>query len=151
MIKLLISENEPGQAEELANKLDGMKEVEVVGYARDGLEVAQMAAQLTPDVALVHAELPGISGLDACQMAAIASPETACVILTDDGEADKEVLHQAMQAGARAVLPMATSAEMLENTVREMAKLKECKDRPEYELIIDPANMPGTIAATGGK
>ncbi len=151
MIKLLISENEPGQAEEIANKLDDMKEVEVVGYARDGLEVAQMMAQLSPDVALVHAELPGISGLDACQMAAIASPETACVILTDNSEEDNKALRQAMQAGARAVLPMTTSAEMLGNTVREIAKLKECKNRPEYELITDPAKMPVTIAVTGAK
>ena len=151
MIKLLISENEPGQAEELASKLGAIQEIEVVGYARDGLEVAQMVAQLSPDVALIHADLPGINGLDATQMAVMASPETACVVLTGNGTEGEKALQQAMQAGARAVLPVATSAETLENTVRQVAKLKECQNWPEYELVTNPAKMPMTVAVTGAK
>lgn len=151
MIRLLISENEPGQAQQLANKLGGGEELEVVGYARDGLEVAQMAAQLGPDVALIHADLPGMDGFEACQMAAMASPETACVILLDDGQPSEESQRRAMRAGARAVLPATASADKLGAVVREIAGLIECKQRAEYQLISDPTKMPVTIAVTGAK
>lgn len=151
MIRLLISENEPGQAQQLADKLGTSEEIEVLGYARDGLEVAQMTAQLSPDVALIHADLPGMDGFDACQMATLASPETACIILLDAAEPSEESKQRAMRAGARAALPAGVSAGKLGEIVRELATLKEYKQRSEYQLVTDPAKMPVTIAVTGAK
>ena len=113
MIRLLISENEPGQAQQLADKLGTSEEIEVLGYARDGLEVAQMTAQLSPDVALIHADLPGMDGFDACQMATLASPETACIVLLDAAEPSEESKQRAMRVGARAALPAGVSAGKL--------------------------------------
>ncbi len=151
MISLLISENQPGQAQQLADKLGDSEEIEIVGYARDGLEVAQITAQLRPDVALIHADLPGMNGFEACQMAAMASPETACVILLDSGQESPESQRRAMRAGARAVIVTTTAADKLAEIVREVAGLKECKQQSEYELISDPTKMPVTIAVTGAK
>ena len=47
MIRVLLSENTPGAADEIARKLAEADDIKVVGYARDGLEAAQMAAQLS--------------------------------------------------------------------------------------------------------
>jgi len=73
-IRVVLTEPQPGAADGLQARLAtgiqshgdadlGAHEselVKIVGYARDGLEAAQMATQLAPDVILVHEELPGM-------------------------------------------------------------------------------------------
>ena len=151
MIRLIISEIESGQGEALADRLAASEEIEVLGYARDGLEAAQMAVQLSPDVALIHADLPGLDGFEACQMVSVATPDTAVVILVEDGESVAQFQQRAMRAGARDILSTNVSAERLAEVVREVAVLKELKQQSEYQLISDPTRMPVTIAVTGAK
>jgi len=38
---------------------------EVVGEARDGLEVIELVRRLTPDVVFMDIKMPGMSGIDA--------------------------------------------------------------------------------------
>lgn len=151
MIKVLISENTPGEADELAGKLANADDVQVVGYARDGLEAAQMAVQLHPDVALIHTELTGMDGFEATQMATTAAPETACILLVPPGEDNEEMWRKAMRAGARGLTPADASPEKLLSTIKEVSSAKDYKDQREYQLITDPDKMPVTIAVTGAK
>ncbi len=151
MTSILISENTPGEADQIAQKLAGSDDIQVVGYARDGLETAQMAAQLRPDVALIHTGLAGMDGFQACQMAAMATAETACVLLAPPGEDNEDTWRRAMRAGARALLSTEVSADDLLSVVQEVGAVRERKDQREYQLVTDPSKMPVTIAITGAK
>jgi len=151
MIRLVISENTPGAADQLAQKLAAADDIQVVGYARDGLEAAQMAAQLRPDVVLIHTTMAGMDGFQACQMATLAAPETGCVLLTPSSDNSQDLWQKAMRAGARGVLPLEAGAEQILATVREVGSAKERKSQHEYQLITDPTKMPVTIAVTGAK
>ncbi len=151
MIRVLISENTPGAADQLAQKLASADDIQVVGYARDGLEAAQMAAQLGPDVALIHSAMDGMDGFQACQMATMAAPETGCVLLIPASENNQDTWQKAMRAGARGVLALEAGPEQLLATVREVGSTKEQKNGHEYQLVTDPTKMPVTIAVTGAK
>jgi len=53
LIRIVVTEAKPGDADVVRAGLTGA-EFEIVGYARDGLEGAQMALRLRPDVLVVH-------------------------------------------------------------------------------------------------
>lgn len=153
MIKVVISEVNPGAAEGLRNDLisqmNGQEEIRVVGYARDGLEVAQLASQLKPDIIFIDEDLPGVSGYEACGLAAAASPDTACVILADSDLNAARV--RGMRSGARAVLPREGATSQLGELVKELAKLSSVKKSDEFARVTDPARMPLSYAITAAK
>ncbi len=151
MIRVLLSENTPGAADEIARKLTEADDIKIVGYARDGLEAAQMTAQLNPDAALIYTDMSGMDGFQACRMASLAAPQTGCILIVPPGSDNQETWQKAMNAGARGLLTAAASVEELLETVRQAGSLTDHIDEPEYQLITDPSKMPVTIAVTGAK
>ena len=149
MIRVVFSEVNPGATEGLRAKLVEQGDIEVLGFARDGLEVAQMARQLQPDVLMVHSELPGLTGYEACQYAGCAAPDVPAIILTEEDSAIG--LQRALRAGARATVSPSASAETLQNLVTEIAGLRGCKVTPEFQLITDPSRVPISVAVTSAK
>ena len=156
-IRIVLTEPQPGAADALRAQLNSelggsVTVVEIVGYARDGLEAAQMATQMTPDVILVHEELPGMNGYEACEMISLAAPDVAAALLAEpDRAARSDVTTRALRAGARAVLSTESPAEVLTETLHNLANLTDLRAQPEYELITDPMKMPVAIAITGAK
>ena len=153
MIRVVISEVNPGAAEGLRNELisqvNGQEQIQVVGYARDGLEVAQLAAQLAPDIIFVDEHLPGIDGYEACKLATAAAPDSVCVILVDgDGQ---NSIDKAMYSGARAVLKRDKPTAQLGQLITQLAQLRKVKATDEYGIVTDPGRMPMTVAVTSAK
>jgi pilus assembly protein CpaE len=153
MIRVVISEVNPGAAEglrnELISQLSGANEVQVVGYARDGLEVAQLAAQLKPDLIFVDEKLPGIDGYEACQLASAAAPDTVCILMVDaEGPAVSE---KAMYSGARAVLKHDKPGAQFGQIITKLAELRKTKTTDQYAIVTDPSRMPLTVAITSAK
>jgi len=151
VIQVLISENQPGDIDHLAAALAEAPDLQVAGVGRDGLETAQMIAQLRPQVALVRTQLPGMDGVRVCRMAALASPETACLMVADSAEAEENVRVEAMRAGARAITHLDADPSEIIQLVRDLAQASPRRDDEEFRLITDPARMPVTIAVTGAK
>jgi len=86
---------------------------EVVGEAASGEEAVRMSAELSPDVALMDLQMPGMNGIEATRRIAGASPGVAVVVVTMLGDDDS--VFAAMRAGARGyVLKGADGEEVLE-------------------------------------
>ena len=151
MIRVLLSENEPGEADGLVAALGEAREIQVVGLTRDGLETAQTIAHLRPDVALVRAHMAGMDGFRVCRLSALASPETVCVLVVTRPEGQQEALAEAMRSGARGVTHLRTDADHLLRLVGDLHELTPRRDEEEFQLVIDPARMPVTLAVTGAK
>lgn len=153
MIRVVISEVNPGAAEGLRNDLtsqiSGEQQVQVVGYARDGLEVAQLASQLKPDMLFIDENLPGLNGYEACKLATAAAPDSTCVILVDKDT--PAAVEKAMQSGARAVIRRELPSGQLGQLVTNLAGLRTVKSSDQYAIITDPARVPVTVAITSAK
>jgi pilus assembly protein CpaE len=153
MIRVVISEVNPGTAEglrrDLTSQLGGAEQVQIVGYARDGLEVAQLACQLKPDLLFIDENMPGINGLEACKLATTAAPNAVCVLVTDGDPG--ALSEKAMRCGARAVVNRERAAGQLSELVTQLAQLREVKETEQYALVTDPAKVPMTIAVTSAK
>ncbi len=93
---------------------------DVVGEAHDGVEAVRLAEQLLPDVILMDVSMPNCDGVEACrQVKAIGSPSKV-VMLTM--HADKEVLTNAIRAGASGYLIKDCSTDEIAEAVRMAAQ-----------------------------
>lgn len=61
-------------------------EAEILPFARDGLELAAMARQYRPDIALVDINMPCMNGLDAVELIHGENPQLLVVVVTAYGE-----------------------------------------------------------------
>lgn len=83
----------------------------VVGVAHDGAQAVAMARELRPQVVLMDARLPGLSGAEATARIVADRPGTAVVIVSMF--ADDDSVFRALRAGARGyVLKGASKAEL---------------------------------------
>jgi DNA-binding NarL/FixJ family response regulator len=94
-------------------------DIEVVSLARDGQEAVALARQHQPDVAVIDVHMPKVDGLTAIRALANVSPATVCMAMSYDGE--REILRQAMAAGAREYLIKPFNTDEFLNAVRRVA------------------------------
>ena len=73
--------------------------IQVVGEARDGQEVMQLASKHSPDVAVIDVGMPLFNGLDAARELKRIAPKTKVILLTRHDE--DEYLIEALRAGAK--------------------------------------------------
>ncbi len=158
-IRIVLTEPQPGASDQLQAQLAehlGMERnggnIDVVAVAHDGLEAAQMAAQLRPDVILLDEEMPGMSGYEAVSLISLAAPDVASVLMVNESRVERgDITARALRAGARAVVTPSTRPEALAELLVELSELQMGRSRPEYELVTNPAKMPVTISITGAK
>jgi DNA-binding NarL/FixJ family response regulator len=88
-------------------------EYEVVGSVRDGRELLEAAASLSPDVVLADIGMPLLNGLDAGRRLKQVNPQIKVIYLTMNNNV--EYAREALQAGASAfVLKNSLSSELLQ-------------------------------------
>lgn len=157
-ISIIITESQPGGSEDLQRRLSQYFEehagggINVLAVAHDGLEAAQMAVRLQPNVILLDEEMPGMNGYEAAEMIALAAPDVASVLVVDATHSDNDrVAARALRAGARAVLTPELPTDQIAKVLTTLAQLPDARRREEYELITNPAKMPVTITVTGAK
>jgi DNA-binding NarL/FixJ family response regulator len=119
LIRLLIADDnaEFRQSTNLMVSLED--DIQVVSLARDGQEAVELAQQHQPDVAIIDVHMPRVDGLTAIRALGSACPATACMAMSYDGE--REILRQAMTAGAREYLIKPFNTDELVNAVRRVA------------------------------
>ncbi len=82
--------------------LEQEPDFEIVGEAGSGEQGSWLIAHHRPDVALLDIRLDEVNGLDVCRYAVGISPQTKVLILT--AFMDSNLVHQALQAGAKGYL-----------------------------------------------
>ena len=84
---------------------------DVVGTARDGLELVEAARRFRPDVIVADIDMPGVSLLDLRQLKIVEGVDAKIVFLTMHG--DPELAEEAFRAGgAGYVLKHSATAEL---------------------------------------
>jgi DNA-binding NarL/FixJ family response regulator len=127
LIRLLIADDnaEFRQSTNLMVSLEN--DIQVVSLARDGQEAVDQARLHRPDVAIIDVHMPRVDGLTAIRQLSQASPDTACMAMSYDGE--REILRQAMTAGAREYLIKPFNTDELLNAVRRVAARAQASAR----------------------
>ena len=92
----------------------------VVGEAATGQQTLRLCRKLSPDVALIDLQLPGLSGLEVAQSLLTHAPEVRIILLANNVRRS-DVL-EAVRSGVAAYLPKEAEAELLALTIRQVVK-----------------------------
>jgi DNA-binding NarL/FixJ family response regulator len=99
MIKVLIADDHKMFRQGLRMLFEMEPDIKIVGEARDGLEVQELAETVGADVILMDINMPGADGVEATRQILKKQPNAAIIILTMFRE--DEHVFQAIKAGAR--------------------------------------------------
>lgn len=99
--------------------LDSVPDIEVVAEAGDGRNAVRLAAESTPDVAVVDLRLPDMSGVDTAREINRQCPGTRVLVMS--AYADSWTAGSASAAGAAGFVPKDALFEELADAVRIVA------------------------------
>jgi len=115
-ITVLIADDHPVVRQGLRVLLSVQDDIEVVGEAADGTEVASLAAQLAPDVILLDLKLPGLDGFGVLAELADRGVTARTLVLTSVSDPASVTL--AVRAGATGFLYKDVDPDALVRAVR---------------------------------
>jgi DNA-binding NarL/FixJ family response regulator len=118
-MKLLVADDHSLFREGLASLL-GAASFTVIGQVDDGAAAVEAALALRPDVVLLDADMPDMTGLEALRRIRAKWPEAQVVILTGTEE-DAQLL-EAVDSGARGYLSKNLNAEEFIRMLRGLAQ-----------------------------
>ncbi len=93
-------------------------DMEIVGVATDGEDAVAKAGELEPDILIIEAELPRLSGIQAAQRIRREQPHIGVLILTGDDQ--EQTLFDAIRAGAAAYLHKDCEPGELTDSIRRV-------------------------------
>lgn len=102
MLRVLLVDDLPCMRQGWQMRLAQEPGVTIVGAAENGAEALALAKALSPDVALVDVEMPGMDGFAVAKELETLAPSCAVVMLTAYRDCDLQARAQA--AGARALV-----------------------------------------------
>lgn len=126
-IKVVIADDHSLVRQGLRRYLELADDIQIVGEASTGAEVIAEVEKQSPDVALLDIRMPDMDGLEAAATIGGKYPEVGVIMLT--AYDDRELVVDAVRAGARGYVLKARDAEHLTQTVRLVAA---------GNLVIDP-------------
>jgi NarL family two-component system response regulator LiaR len=112
------------------------KDLAVVGEARDGEEALKLCSESQPHVALVDMKMRGMNGEETILAIQKQYPQIRVLALTSFY--DKELVQQAMQAGAVGYLVKGISAEELAEAIRVAHSGQTVLSREATQALIQP-------------
>jgi DNA-binding NarL/FixJ family response regulator len=100
--KILLADDHVMFRRGVRSLIQGMKNVEVVGEAGDGLELLGLLRDIRPDLVILDISMPKLRGLEATREIKSLDPGVKVLILSMHKE--REYLYQALTAGAEGYL-----------------------------------------------
>ena len=102
MIRVAIVDDNEIVREGLRTILQTEPDFDVVAESGSADDIVDLAQRAQPDVVLLDARLPGLSGPEACRLLAESHPQAAVVILS--AYSDDELVDRCIEAGAKGYL-----------------------------------------------
>ncbi len=116
-IRVMIVDDHSMVRRGLSSILKVNPQLTLVGEASNGQEALQVCEQVHPDVILMDLVMPEMSGAEATRLIREQCPEVQVIALTSFQE--KELVREALQAGAISYLLKNVSADALAAAIRE--------------------------------
>jgi NarL family two-component system response regulator LiaR len=142
-IRVMIVDDHSMVRRGLATILRVKADLELVGEANNGREAMQMCNEVQPDVILMDLVMPEMGGAEATQLIREQCPNIQVIALTSFQE--KELVREALQAGAISYLLKNVSADDLAAAIRE-AHAGRSTLAPEAIQALIQTDSPGPLS-----
>ncbi len=117
--RVLLADDHPVYRAGLAGLIAVSEDLEVVGQASDGVEAVALATRLSPDVAVLDLNMPGLHGIDAARQIQESNPGTKVIVLSMHD--DDATIFRAVQAGARGYVVKTEAPSAVLAAIRSVA------------------------------
>ena len=114
-------------------------DIQIVGEAGDGLEAVRLAKQLQPNVVVMDAQLPGLSGAQATRAIRQACPRTEVLVLTMHDSS--HFVFTMLKAGARGYLLKESASTELANAIRTVNRGQSVLHPTVARLVVEQVNQ----------
>jgi two-component system response regulator DevR len=118
VIRVAIIDDHEIVREGLRAMLAAEAEFDVVADSDTADDIVALADRARPDVVLLDARLPGISGAEACRLLAASHPEIAVLIVST--YSDDDLVDECIQAGAKGYLIKDIERFSLKESIRAL-------------------------------
>jgi len=144
-IRVLIVDDHAMVRKGLITFLKGKPELELVGEARDGREAIDYCERLRPDVILMDLVMPELGGVAATRTIHQRWPHVRVIALTSFQE--KELVQDALQAGAIGYLLKNVSGDELADAIRQAHGGRPTLAPEALQALVQPPTEAETLAA----
>ena len=127
-IRVLLADDQALFREGLETLLSVNKDIQVIGQAGNGQKAIDLALKLRPDVILMDMQMPVLNGIGATRRLKGSLPDCRVIVLTTFD--DKEIVFDALRAGAVGYLLKDVGSAQLAESIRRTAR---------GESILDPS------------
>lgn len=125
MIRVLVADTSQQITQNIVRRLEMEDDMTVCGTAADGERAVQDALRLVPDIAILDAQLPGMTGVQATEMLAQYVPSAGVIMMSL--ESANESYRSAMLAGVREFLPKPFKGTDLIAAIRRVHEFQQRK------------------------
>lgn len=98
IVRLLVVDDFRLWRDSVKAHLEGYPDLQVTGFASDGLEALQKVEELQPDLVLLDIRLPKLGGIETARQILKLNPNCKIIFLT--GYLQPEIVRAALEAGA---------------------------------------------------
>ncbi len=145
-IRVYVVDDHPLVLEGLCAALRAYDGIDVAGCAASAEEALADLRRVTPDIVIVDACLPGMSGPDLCARLYERSPEIRCVILT--GTVDTYLVRAAVDAQARGYLVKDVTLPEIVSALRRVHAGEIVLDPRATGVVLAQLRSPDRSAVT---
>ena len=145
LIRVMIVDDHAMVRKGLVAFLKNEPALELVGEAGDGREAIECCEQLQPDVILMDLVMPDLGGVAATRTIHQRWPQVQVIALTSFQE--KELVQDALQAGAIGYLLKNVSGEELADAIRQAYVGRPTLAPEAVQALIQPPSEAETLAA----
>ena len=123
-IKILIADDNQEFSKTLSTYLEGEKDMEIIGVAKDGVEAVDMIRNLLPDVAILDVIMPHLDGLGVLEKINNSNlvKVPICIMLSAVGQ--EKITQKSIALGADYYIVKPFDIELLIKRIREIKNYK---------------------------
>ena len=119
-IRVVLADDHPVVLQGIKMLLDSVGGFDVIGQAKNGLEVVEMVEKLQPEVLLVDLMMPGLNGLEVVRQLRQRTPQVRLVVFSM--HADESYVLQALKNGADGYVLKGCDPQVVEEALRSVAE-----------------------------
>jgi DNA-binding NarL/FixJ family response regulator len=144
-VRILIADDHELIRRGLISALADRPEWSVVGEAADGRQACELAARLTPEIAVLDLTMPELNGLDATRQIRASTPKTRILIVT--AHESEQLIREVLDAGAMGYVLKSDAGRVLVQAIEALLDERPFFTSKVARFVLDGYLRPGEEAA----